>query len=104
MSNIKTDLYLNHPGFLQYVKLKKRVSLSLTFITLFIYGLYVLGMCFTPDVLSMPMAQDSAVTLGMVMAIVIILSGVILSGFYTYWANNTLDSLKNAILKEFENE
>jgi uncharacterized membrane protein (DUF485 family) len=104
MSHIDVNLYLNHAGFIHYTTVKKRARNWLSALILGSYIIYVYCMTFEVAFMSKAMGEDTVMTVGMIFSIGMILSGIIFSGLYTYWANRMLDRLKQEILEEFGHE
>ena len=104
MSNIESEHFLNHAGFIHYSKIKNRVNFWLTILLLSSYGIYVGAMAFAPIWMSSPLWNGSAMTTGILLAIILLFSGIICSGLYVLWANKVLDKLKQELLKEFGHE
>lgn len=100
MSQIETEKCLNHPKFQQLIRAKGRFSLLFSLIITLGYGIYVLGMSFAPGLLSRPLEHGGSVTYGIMIAVMVIISGMVLSGIYTLQANKKFDRLKRELLKD----
>lgn len=100
MSHSKTEECLAHPKFKQLVHARSRFNILFSLIITLGYAVYVLGMCFAPGFMSRPLTQDGTMTYGILIAILVIISGMVCSGIYTWWANRNFDVLKQELLKD----
>ena len=104
MSQSDTEKCLAHPKFQQLVQVRGRFSLVFSLIITVGYAIYVLGMAFAPGFMSSSLTEGSSLTYGIVIAVLVILSGMICSGIYTWWANRKIDGLKRELLKDLGHE
>ncbi|MFK0090565.1 DUF485 domain-containing protein [Pseudomonas sp. NPDC090755] len=81
-----------HPDFIQLVRRKQRLTWSLTLLMLTIYFGFVLVMAFTPQVLAQPL-NGGATSIGIPVAVVVILLSFTLTAFYVQQTNQVLDPL-----------
>jgi uncharacterized membrane protein (DUF485 family) len=81
--------------FKRMVRQKWIISLSLTFIMLFIYFGFVLLIAFNKPFLAKPIGQN--LTLGLPVGIGILFSAWLLTGVYTWWANKYYDKQVNEL-------
>ncbi len=100
MSPLDTENCLNHPKFQQLVRARRRFSIAFSLVITLGYAVYVLGMSFAPVFMSKPISAGGSMTYGILIAVLVILSGMVCSGFYTWWANRTFDALKRELLKD----
>ncbi len=104
MSQLETEKCLNHPKFKQLTRARARFSLYFSLAIAIIYGIYVLGMSFAPDLMARPVTDGGSMTFGILIAMLGIINGVICSGVYTWWANRKFDVLNQELLKELGHE
>lgn len=76
---------------------RRRVCYSLTTINVVLYMLYILSMGYARDWMSMPIA-GSAVNVGLVFTIFLVIFAAVLSGFYIWWANKHYDPALKKLL------
>lgn len=100
MSQPDTDKCLNHPKFKQLSRERNRFSFTLTLIIVIGFGIYVMGMSYAPEFMASPIEEGRSTTYGILIAILVILVGMVCSGFYTWWANRKFDVLKKELLKD----
>lgn len=104
MSQSETEKCLAHPKFQQLVRARSRFSLLFSLIIAVGYAIYVLGMSFAPGFMSSPLSAGSSLTYGIVIAVLVIISGMVFSGIYTWWANKKFDRLNRELLKDLGHE
>lgn len=99
-----TEKYLNHPKFKQLVEARHRFSRLLSLIIILGYGVYVLGMSFASGLMAETLREGGSITYGLLIAVLVIFSGMISSGLYIWWANKTFDTLKQELLDDLGHE
>lgn len=99
MDSAKTHEILQSKAFKKLVKTRWNISLSFTFIMLFVYIGFLLVVAYNKDFLKMPIGDS--VNLAIVVGLGIILFSWLITGAYVYWANNYYDSAVAEIKKEF---
>lgn len=100
MSLSETEKCLAHPKFQQLVRSRSRFSFLFSLIITLGYAVYVIGMSFMPHIMARPLTEGGSTTYGILIAIAVIISGMVCSGFYTWWANRKFDALRNELLKD----
>lgn len=88
-----------HPDFIQLVRRKQRLTWSLTLTMLAIYYGFVLTMAFAPGVLGQPL-NGGATSIGIPVAVVVILLSFTLTAFYVRQTNQVLDPLVAKLQQE----
>ncbi len=78
---------------------RRRVSYSLTAINLVLYMAYVLSMGYARDWIAQPVG-DSALSVGIVFTIFVIIFSAALSWFYVWWANSRFDPALRSLLSD----
>ena len=99
MKNIYKQIRTN-PDFLELIKLRKKISWSLTAIVIFCYFTFIIIIAFAPDIFSIKIFDDSVITLGIVIGLLVILLSIFLTGIYVYIANKKLEEKNLKILKK----
>jgi uncharacterized membrane protein (DUF485 family) len=74
-------------------KVRLRLSLGLTLLTLSAYFGFILLVAFNPHWLTLPLSTESRMTTGIVMGIGLYWFCVAVTGFYTWYANHRIDPL-----------
>ncbi|MBH3426117.1 DUF485 domain-containing protein [Pseudomonas alkylphenolica] len=88
-----------HPDFIQLVRRKQRLTWSLTLTMLAIYYGFVLTMAFAPGLLGQPL-NGGATSIGIPVAVTVILLSFILTAFYVRQTNQVLDPLVAKLQQE----
>ncbi|NOZ66040.1 MAG: DUF485 domain-containing protein [Alphaproteobacteria bacterium] len=104
MSPSETEKCLNNPKFKKLTRARANGNILFSLIILVGYGIYVLGISFTPAFMASPVASGSSLTYGILIAVLVIVSGMVCSGFYVWWANRKFDVLKQDLLKDLGHE
>jgi len=104
MSKINTEEFLQHPKFQLLTKSRGRLSLMLSLFIFAGYSIFVLGMAYFPGWMATPLSENSSVTIGILIGVMMIIAGVLCSGYYMKHANSDFDSLKQELLKELDYE
>lgn len=98
MNSTKTHEILQSPAFKKLVKNRWNISLSFTFIMLFVYIGFLLVVAYNKDALKMPLGES--INLAIVVGLGIIIFSWLITGVYVYWANNYYDASVKEIKKE----
>lgn len=104
MSQPETEKCLANPKFKQLVHARGRFSLMFTLIITAGYSIFVLGMSYAPGFMSRPLGEGGSMTYGILIGVLVIISGIVCSGIYTWWANRHFDVLKAELLKDLGDE
>ncbi|MFK8333325.1 DUF485 domain-containing protein [Pseudomonas sp. BJa5] len=88
-----------HPDFIQLVRRKQRLTWSLTLAMLAIYYGFVLLMAFAPGVLSQSL-NGGATSIGIPLAVVVILLSFVLTAYYVRQTNQVFDPLVAKLQQE----
>tara|TARA_B100001250_G_C19366944_1_gene600162 strand:+ start:262 stop:573 length:312 start_codon:yes stop_codon:yes gene_type:complete len=102
MKNIYKEIR-NHPDFLEFVRLKKIITWTLTAIVIFCYFTFIIIIAFVPDIFSYKIFPNSVITLGIVIGLLVILLSIFLTGIYAYVANKKLEEKNLKILEKIKN-
>jgi uncharacterized membrane protein (DUF485 family) len=91
MSTKSATQILQDPDFLKLVRQKNAVSVVLTIIQLVLYFGFIALIAYNKPYLGQKIGSDSAITVGIPIAVGVILLSWILTGVYVWWANNKYD-------------
>lgn len=94
----KTNEILQSPAFRKLVKNRWNISLTFTFLMLFVYVGFLLVVAYQKDTLKMPVGDS--LNLAIIVGIGIIIFSWLITGVYVYWANNYYDAAVKEIKKD----
>jgi len=100
MNQTNTDEILQSQAFKKLVKNRWNVSLSFTFVMLFVYIGFLLYVAYDKELLKMPIGDS--LNLAIVVGLGIILFSWLITGVYVYWANNYYDESVKEIKKKIK--
>lgn len=99
--NAKTNHpVLDDPEFKELARKKNKVSLILTIAELVLYFGFIALIAYNKPFLATKLS-GSATTIGIPIAIGVIILSWVLTGIYIYWANNTYDEMVKRVKKRF---
>ena len=98
MNTTKTHEILQSPAFRKLVKNRWNISLTFTFLMLFVYLGFLLVVAYQKDTLKMPVGDS--LNLAIIVGIGIIIFSWLITGVYVYWANNYYDAAVKEIKKD----
>ena len=98
MNKTKTNEILQSPAFRKLVKNRWNISLSFTFLMLFVYLGFLLVVAYQKDTLKIPVGES--LNLAIIVGIGIIIFSWLITGVYVYWANNYYDAAVKEIKKD----
>ena len=98
MSSKKTNEVLQSAAFKKLVKTRWNISLTFTFIMLFVYIGFLMVVAYHKDTLKLPLGDS--LNLAIVVGLGIILFSWLITGVYVYWANNYYDESVKEIKKD----
>ncbi|MCS7567074.1 DUF485 domain-containing protein [Pseudomonas aeruginosa] len=89
-----------NPRFIALVQARSRLTWRLSVLVLCSYFIFMGVAACLPELLRIPLHQDSHLPLGIPVAIMLILVAWLLTGWYVYRANTYFDSLSASIVGE----
>lgn len=98
MSNIKTNEILQSAAFKKLVKNRWNISLTFTFLMLFVYIGFLMVVAYHKETLKMPIGDS--LNLAIIVGLGIIIFSWLITGVYVYWANNYYDAEVKEIKKD----
>lgn len=99
MIKLEAHQILDDPEFKALASQKNTVSLILTIIELVLYFGFIALIAYNKPFLSQKVAEGSAITIGIPIAVGVIILSWILTGVYIFWANSTYDDMVNRVKK-----
>ena len=97
------DRIKNDPEFIDLVQKRRAFSIKLTFIMLSIFFAFILTIALNPAFFAQKLFEGSTTTIGIPIAISIIVAAFTLTGIYVKKANGTFDIILNRIKKRLGN-
>lgn len=101
MSSKSVQQILDDPEFKALASQKNSVSLTLTIIELVLYFGFIALIAYNKPFLSQKVAEGSAITIGIPIAVGVIILSWILTGVYIFWANSVYDEMVKRVKKRF---
>ena len=98
MNSTKTNEILQSPAFRKLVKSRWNISLTFTFLMLFVYIGFLMVVAYHKETLKMPVGDS--LNLAIIVGIGIIIFSWLITGVYVYWANNYYDAAVKEIKKD----
>ena len=92
---------LEDPEFKELARQKNKVSLILTITELVLYFGFIALIAYNKPFLAKKISEGSAITIGIPIAVGVIILSWVLTGIYIYWANNTYDEMVKRVKKRF---
>ena len=100
-SKLAAHQILEDPEFKSLASQKNKVSLILTIIELVLYFGFIALIAYNKPFLAQKVSEGSAITIGIPIAVGVIVLSWILTGVYIFWANNTYDEMVKRVKKRF---
>jgi len=101
MSSKSVHQILEDPEFKALASQKNTVSLILTIIELVLYFGFIALIAYNKPFLAQKVADGSAITIGIPIAVGVIFLSWVLTGVYIFWANTTYDEMVKRVKKRF---
>jgi len=101
MSGKAHNPILDDPEFKELASQKNKVSLILTIAELVLYFGFIALIAYNKPFLAQKISSGSAITIGIPIAVGVIILSWVLTGVYIYWANNTYDEMVKRVKKRF---
>lgn len=101
MSSKSVHKILEDPEFKALASQKNTVSLVLTLVELVLYFGFIALIAYNKPFLAQKIADGSAITVGIPIAVGVIFLSWVLTGVYIYWANTTYDEMVKRVKKRF---
>jgi len=101
MSSKMINSILEDPEFKELARQKNKVSLILTITELVLYFGFIGLIAYNKPFLATKLSAGSAMTMGIPIAVGVIILSWILTGIYIFWANSVYDEKVKRIKKRF---
>jgi len=88
---------LDDPEFLKLMRQKNMISTILTIVELVLYFGFISLIAYNKPYLAQKMSEGSAITIGIPIAVGVIILSWILTGIYVFWANNKYDAMVQSV-------
>ena len=83
----------NNEKFHNLVAQRSRLSWTLAVLILVVYYSFILVIAFAPGLFGIPISNDSTITWGIIIGLVVILFTFLITGIYVHRANTIFDKL-----------
>ena len=100
MTDSATEKIQRNPVYQELRRKRNRLGLVLTLLMLFVYYGYVALIAFDKELLAQPLSSTGVTTLGIPIALFVIIFTVAITLFYIRRANTEFDQLTQQILKD----
>ena len=101
MSSKSVHKILEDPEFKALTSQKNTVSAVLTIVELVLYFGFIALIAYNKPFLAQKVADGSAITIGIPIAVGVIFFSWVLTGIYIFWANTTYDEMVKRVTKRF---
>jgi uncharacterized membrane protein (DUF485 family) len=102
MSREHYDHIGNNTKFHDMVQQKSKLSWTLATLILIVYYSFILVIAFAPDMLGVPISEDSTATWGIIIGLGVILFTFVITGIYVHRANTIFDKLLVEVIEASE--
>jgi len=102
MSREHYDHIGNNAKFHDMVQQKSKLSWTLAALILIVYYSFILVIAFAPDMLGVPISEDSTATWGIIIGLGVILFTFVITGIYVHRANTIFDKLLVEVIEASE--
>jgi uncharacterized membrane protein (DUF485 family) len=99
--NIVTQIK-DHPKYQELITKRSRFAWTLSIIMLVVYYTFIMTIAFAPELLAIPISDNSVISIGIPIGITIILFSFFLTGLYVYKANGTYDVLLEEVKHDLQ--
>ena len=86
--------------FHRFIARRQRFTWTLSVLMLAVYYFFILLIAFAPEILAIPLAEGSVITIGIPLGIAIILFAFVLTGVYVHKANSEFDKEREKIIED----
>lgn len=93
---------LEHPKYAELVSRRTKISTAFFVVALVIYSGFILTLAYLPDLFAQPVAEGWAMSVGVLTAVFVVFSAVIMIALYTYYSNRNFDPLLDEIVRDVE--
>lgn len=90
-----------NPKYQELLQRRNRISFLFFAVTIIIYAGFILTLAFDPTLFGQPVG-DLTMSIGVLTAILVLLSAIVLVSVYVYISNKVFDPLLNEIIEELK--
>ncbi len=94
----------NNRSFLLLTRKRKQTKIVMVSLTMLVFLLIHIGWAFFPALINLRVPENSAISLGVWLAVVMILTAIVLSGYYSLVSGSKLDALNRQLIDELKHE
>ena len=102
MQNDVVEQVLNHPKYVELVRIRTRVSMIFFGLTLVIYSSFILTMAYLPEVFAQPLGPNWTMSVGLLVGLLVACSAVAMIAVYVYLSNKKFDPLLADIVRDVQ--
>ncbi len=99
-NNYRLEDIAESPRFTALVKTRLRISSLLSLLMVILYTLFLIGMAYFPQLMGDMQIIGASISFGIWCAMALCFVCLALSWYYTWWANNRFDVMKEKYLRE----
>ena len=97
MAQKSLEEILADPAFLKLVRQKNTITVVLTIVELALYFGFISLVAYDKPFLALKLGEGSAITIGIPIAVGVIVLSWVLTGVYIFWANNKYDTMVKSL-------
>ncbi|MGV8941140.1 MAG: DUF485 domain-containing protein [Lysobacter sp.] len=99
-ANDVIDRVLAHPKFQQLTRRRGRASLGFFLLMLVVYAGFILTLAYWPEVFARPIGPGYTMSVGVLSAVVVAVSAVLMIAAFVHLSNKHYDPLIDAIVRD----
>lgn len=99
-ANDVIDRVLAHPKYQELIRRRGRASLGYFLLMLVVYAGFILTLAFWPEVFSQPIGPGFTMSVGVLTAVVVAVSAVLMIAAFVHLSNKHYDPLIAAIVRD----
>ncbi len=99
-ANDVIDRVLAHPKYQELIRRRGRASLGYFLLMLVVYAGFILTLAFWPQVFARPIGPGFTMSVGVLSAIVVAISAVVMIAAFVHLSNKHYDPLIDAIVRD----
>lgn len=100
----KTSAIAELEAFKELIRRRSRAALFLTGGLTLVYVFYLYLLSTGKELASLPIGDGTLMNLGILTAAIVIISGAVVAGIYTWWANKVVDPLRKEIVAAIDGQ
>lgn len=100
MTNDLVDRVLAHPKYQELHRRRGRASLGFFLLMLAVYSGFILTLAYWPEVFAQPIGAGFTMSVGVLAAVIVAISAVLMIAAYVHLSNKHYDPLIDAIVRD----